>query len=153
LIPAVLLAALGCGGKDRPVPVEGVVTLDGKPIAGAAVVFTPEGRGRTASAETREDGSFRLTTFKDGDGAIPGNYKVLVTWEEPPDPQFRTGEGGLTREQMRAKINAEQEQRKRFAKRSKIQIPAVYGEPGRTPLSHKVPASGKVELKLDSKAK
>ena len=35
-------AALGCGGDAGPVPVRGVVRLDGQPVANAAVVFVAQ---------------------------------------------------------------------------------------------------------------
>ena len=39
-----LLIGAGCGGNS-PVPVRGTVTLDGNPVAGAVVLFIPEGAG------------------------------------------------------------------------------------------------------------
>jgi hypothetical protein len=73
------------------VPVEGKVTLNGKPLAGATVVFIPEGGGAEAGAMTEEDGSFRLVTTKT-EGTSPGQYRVTVSKKEwppgmtPPDP-------------------------------------------------------------------
>jgi len=67
--------------KSRPEtsPVSGTVTYDGKPLAEATVVFSPVGEQQAAVGRTDARGNFRLTTFKDGDGAIPGNYKVGIT--------------------------------------------------------------------------
>src|SRR5205807_2290024 len=65
LSACLVLAQCGCGGKDRPVKLEGLVTLDGEPVEGAIVSFLPdEGAGRFAHALTAKDGSFRLTTYK-----------------------------------------------------------------------------------------
>ena len=59
----ILLAGLGCGGKDRLVRLEGIVTLNDEPVEGAIVSFLPdEAGGRFASGTTAKDGSFRLTT-------------------------------------------------------------------------------------------
>ena len=55
---ALAFVGTGCGGKDQPVPVRGTVTLDGKPVAGAAVHFVPDQGGSPASAETQADGSY-----------------------------------------------------------------------------------------------
>ncbi len=78
----------GCGGADRyqTVPVSGVVTCQGKPVANGAVSFTPlpeEGRdegkpGRMALGITDAEGRFRLTTYVENDGAIVGRHSVSV---------------------------------------------------------------------------
>ncbi len=68
---------LGCGGSGRPgaVRVTGQVTLDGKPLAGAAVMFTgPEG-GAPVTAVTDANGNFFLH-------AVPGVNKVAVAKTE-----------------------------------------------------------------------
>src|SRR5437868_14394834 len=77
------VAGTGCGGKDRPVKVEGVVTLDGNPVDSAVVLFNPvDAQGRQATGMTGSDGVFHLTTNAPGDGAIPGDYKVVVRREK-----------------------------------------------------------------------
>jgi len=62
-------------------PWEGVVTLDGKPVAGGDRAFSRPRRAKAgpASALTDEDGNFRLSTYSEGDGALPGQYAVVVT--------------------------------------------------------------------------
>src|SRR5262245_12253374 len=76
-----LLMALGCSGGGKPIKVEGKVTLDGKPLPEALIQFLPEGEqgGPPANGLSGTDGTFRLTTFNSGDGALPGTYKVTVT--------------------------------------------------------------------------
>src|SRR5687767_14557607 len=77
-----LAAAAGCGDRFSPVPVSGVVTLDGKPVEGATVYFYAVGDaadGRPAHGTTDKDGAFRLSTLGDEDGALPRRYKVVVT--------------------------------------------------------------------------
>jgi uncharacterized sulfatase len=81
---AVAAAPAGAGNpfKGKLVPVTGVVRLEGKPLEGATVTLLPVGdRGLPASATTQKDGSYRLATFQEGDGAMPGDYCVLVTTE------------------------------------------------------------------------
>lgn len=73
----------GCGsdGADRPATyaVSGPVTLDSKPLAGVAIQFVPiDTNGRSATGKSNADGNYSLFTFEDGDGAIPGEYKVVV---------------------------------------------------------------------------
>ena len=73
------LALSGCGPRNpATAKVEGVVTLDGEPIEGAAVVFTPSD-GRMATGATDSSGRFILSTFKQGDGAVLGQHRVTVS--------------------------------------------------------------------------
>ncbi|HMP61246.1 MAG TPA: protein kinase [Gemmatales bacterium] len=57
----------------------GKVTFEGKPVAGAKIVFHPVAPTvPRASAITAEDGTFALTTFMKDDGAYPGKYVVTI---------------------------------------------------------------------------
>jgi hypothetical protein len=58
--------------------VTGVVTVDGKPVPGAQVLFTSPNR-RPAAAETDTEGRYVLSTYEAGDGAAVGSYTVTVT--------------------------------------------------------------------------
>src|SRR5262245_14538073 len=67
---------VGCGGTSK---VEGVVTLDGKPVEGAVVTFVPtDDKGTTPVGQTDSSGKFTLTT-NGKPGAKSGDYKVTVT--------------------------------------------------------------------------
>ena len=81
VIPALFFVAFaGCGSKGPAiVPVSGTVTLDGNPVANAAVMFAPTSGGRPAEGTTGTDGKFQLTTEKPADGAMEGEYEVTVT--------------------------------------------------------------------------
>src|SRR5436190_481823 len=91
-VTALVLAATGCGGgKIAPVPVSGVVTLDGKPVEGATVYFYAVGDdkdGRPAFGTTDKVGAFRLSTLGNEDGALPRQYKVVVTKYVPTNPNL-----------------------------------------------------------------
>ena len=71
---------LGCGRGNYPdvAVVTGVVTLDGKPVEGALVTFSPVG-GRTSSGRTGQDGSYALLYKKNVQGAILGEHRVSIT--------------------------------------------------------------------------
>lgn len=75
-----LLSMLGCGA-DGPelAPLSGQVTLDGEPVAEAALMFTPVAGGRPAQAVTDAEGRFEAWTLEPGDGAIVGEHRVAVT--------------------------------------------------------------------------
>lgn len=76
----------GCGGDKNAVPAvpaSGKVNYNGKPIEKGTIIFHPE-KGRSASGNI-ENGTFKLSTYTDGDGAIPGKYKVgVVVTEDVP---------------------------------------------------------------------
>lgn len=74
-----LALAAGCGqGGPATAPVVGTVTLDGRPLAGALVLFQPS-QGVPARGITDDDGGFSLTTFASGDGALVGPHRVAVS--------------------------------------------------------------------------
>jgi hypothetical protein len=86
---AFAIAMPACGPSRKPVfPVKGKVTdADGKPIAGALVVFSrlktnPEDTNEVASAlgTTDQNGEYNLTTYESDDGAPEGEYVVTITW-------------------------------------------------------------------------
>jgi len=138
-IAVVVATGLGCGTRDKPVPVSGKVTVNGLPVANAGIVFHPkDGKGRPASAETDEGGSYRLTTFNAGDGALKGEYRVTVVWEEPVHPYLALRDGAPQKEALRK----DYEQWKATHKDQPSPIPPEYANAGSTPLAQKVPAPG-----------
>lgn len=81
LLSVVVLAA-GCsdGSPYKPVPVSGQVLYQGKPVSDAVVTFlwTSDSPGRSASGKTDAEGNFQLTTIRNNDGAVPGDYAVTI---------------------------------------------------------------------------
>ena len=43
------------------------------------IKFVPDGYGREARGALQSDGSFVLTTFKEGDGVVAGEHRVTIT--------------------------------------------------------------------------
>jgi hypothetical protein len=80
----VFVFATGCSkAPPRPAvhPVSGKVTFDGRPAAGAQVVFHPKTATAaipTPSAKADSQGNFSLTTYDAADGAPAGDYAVTV---------------------------------------------------------------------------
>jgi hypothetical protein len=72
---------VGCGRSNRPVSASGIVTLDGRPLANASVMFSPTHDGPSAAGATNADGEFQLATTNDA-GALRGEYRVSVTKRE-----------------------------------------------------------------------
>ncbi len=63
--------------------VSGTVTYDGKPVDKGRVTFTPvsgegDSGGTSAMGPIESDGSYSLTTFNTGDGAMAGQHIVTV---------------------------------------------------------------------------
>jgi hypothetical protein len=150
---ALILTPVGCEGPGKPVKVKGIVTLDGKPLPGVTVTFAPIGTGRPASGLTESDGSFRLTTFRTEDGALPGEYKVVVVAPEARDEVVGRNPETLSYEQKKADRMTMTPMGKAAAakKKSSSSIPAKYGDVGQTPLREVVPPDGTIEVALRSK--
>jgi hypothetical protein len=72
----------GCGGT-YDASVEGVVTLDGKPLPLGMVTFHPSSPGPPAYAIISEDGSYAVNTGRET-GLPSGEYHVSVIANEPP---------------------------------------------------------------------
>lgn len=76
-----LSVTAGCGGGAYP-EVEGVITLNGKPLGNVQVQFLPDPeqdtRGPRSTGVSDKDGRFRLTTDDKRPGAVPGKHRVLV---------------------------------------------------------------------------
>jgi len=77
----------GDRGKQQPMAkVTGRVTLNGQPLANAAVTFVPE-TGRPAMGVTDEEGRYVVTTFEKNDGALPGQYRVTIAAQAARTPK------------------------------------------------------------------
>jgi len=92
----VVAAVSGCGGGDpyavKTVSAAGTATYQGKPVSKGTILFQPvDEKGRPASG-TIEDGKFTLTTYREGDGAVPGKHKVAVVATE----EKKTKDGDTT---------------------------------------------------------
>lgn len=76
------LAAAGCSGRKRELPplgrVTGVVTLDGAPLARAAVAFVPYERGNGSYGTTDAEGRYTLRYSARDEGAVVGRHRVEI---------------------------------------------------------------------------
>ena len=90
LVGSAIAAAGGCAGKptewQRPkvVHASGLVRFNGQPLEGARVDFTSPTANVSAWGLTDAAGRFTLTTFRLGDGAVPGKHQVTVTKAQMP---------------------------------------------------------------------
>lgn len=74
------LLMVGCSETTiQTWPVSGrVVLADGTPVQTGTVEFSTEGGEYTARGSIEKDGSFRLSTFNEGDGAVAGEHLAVV---------------------------------------------------------------------------
>jgi len=96
-LAVLVLVVQGCATSDpdqvAAVPASGTVTYKGQPVASGEIQFVPE-KGRPAVGKI-ESGRFRMTTYSDGDGAIPGKAAVsVISTQEVPskkggDPEIK----------------------------------------------------------------
>jgi len=76
----------GCGSKTAPV--NGRVKFkDGSDVSvlkGYTVSLEHDEDRISAAGDIEADGTFKLSTFSPGDGAIPGRHRVAISPADPP---------------------------------------------------------------------
>jgi hypothetical protein len=88
---AIVFAALmtsGCGSNSDLPPTavaSGKVMYQGKPLNIGTVTFHPEGTGNPGVGLLQEDGSFTISTYTPGDGAVLGKHSVTIDVPPPLD--------------------------------------------------------------------
>lgn len=134
-------AAAGCGGP-KLYPVRGVVKFDGRPMkGGGSIAFMPVGNqpGRAPGGEVKEDGTFELSTAAPGDGAMAGEFRVVIHQSTDREPE--------------AKKDGERAGKAVTVVGEADRIPAVYSDPARSPLRATVEAKDNaltLELRRDA---
>ena len=93
-IASVLLGVLfvpGCGRGPKIGHVNGTVTLDGKPVPNATVIFVPRhAKPRSPSYGWTDDaGRYRLAYSRNRLGAIPTEHVVQIVTEKPSKQELR----------------------------------------------------------------
>lgn len=135
-----LLVSTGCGGKVPTNMVEGLVTLDGEPLAYATVTFAPvvKDSGMIAVGTSDANGKFTLQTQlgEIGKGTTEGEYTVMVTKiESIPTGKTQTTDTGETIQEST----------------EKSAVPEVYTKAETSPLKQTiVKGLNTVEIKLTS---
>jgi hypothetical protein len=115
---ALLVVTVGCGGTNRGA-VSGEVTLDGEPVDGGTVTFTPAGGGAAdAAAWAKIEGGRYSISAAEGPGV--GTSRVEIRWDRktgkqipavppaPPDTMIdETAEAIPPRYNTRSELKAE----------------------------------------------
>jgi hypothetical protein len=131
-----MAACCGCGRGT--VDFQAQVTLDGKPMEGAAVtlVSTGDTRNRPATGISDADGNVDFTTFEPGDGALPGQYKVLIS-KAPASLEEEFLQFDPNDPEDVAKMQARE--RSGIVAYTPTALPRAYLDASQTPLSCTVP--------------
>jgi hypothetical protein len=134
LLVSATVLALGCGdgtGLDKRYRVSGTVKYKGEPVKQGSITFNPTDleKGRTATGSI-VDGSYTLTTAIEGDGALPGDYRVAISATEVDltSAAANVSGGGSMRQDDVAKANRD----------SKKLIPTKYAIPDTSGLTKTV---------------
>jgi hypothetical protein len=137
----------GCGGSGPDLaPVEGTVTLDGKPLANKSLMFTPvEGTtGHGAGGSSDAEGKYTLKAVvpgatRDYEGVEAGRYRVTVFESLISGDASGEDEGDEPAAAIAPEMNGQ-----------KSEIPVVYGTE-RSPIVLDVPEDGGVlNIELES---
>lgn len=101
------IALVGCASSGPEIAyVSGRVTMDGKPLSNATVVFIPD-NGRPAGATTDAEGQYVLNFAEGRKGAIPGTntIRIMTLRDADQDENGKTIPGSP--ETVPAKYNAD----------------------------------------------
>jgi hypothetical protein len=86
LLAGLATLACGCGnsGEVKVYPISGEAFVAGRPLAGALIHLHPVKKDGPppAFAKVQPNGDFRLTTYREGDGAAEGEYAVTISWSD-----------------------------------------------------------------------
>ena len=122
----------GCSDDDlgERYRVSGHVVRQGQPVTKGTVNFMPVDpkAGRTATGAIQSDGSYSLTTKDEQDGALPGDYRVVVSLVDVDDSKLEKTPGGMPILNQPKKVKV------------KNLVSPKYSDPSQTVLKFKVEA-------------
>jgi hypothetical protein len=119
-------AMVSCRSSEyATVPASGTVTYKGKPLEKGQIQLLPELEG-PAAVGSIENGKFVLGTNEEGNGALPGKYRVTVFSYKEVQSRY----GGTSTQSV---------------------IPNKYADPEKSGLVMEIPAKGNTDIKIDLK--
>lgn len=141
---------IGCGpvddGLPRTVEASGVVTIDGNPLEGGAIVLMQDDGKYFARGISDSRGRFSLDAFESKTGAVPGTYKMTISKTVTVDKATPASTPkGLAEDQEHA---AEGEPDR--ANASWVNdLPSKYSNPTTSGLQVVIPEDGTSDLKIE----
>jgi hypothetical protein len=120
-----LTLASGCGADPGLMPVDGTVTLDGRPVRGMIVTFAPQGEnaGTGSLGYVDDQGRFTLTDARGETGIYVGTYRISF---------YPALKKGMTADDPAGVVAAPQA----------AGLPAIYLDPANSPVLATVSAGG-----------
>ncbi len=146
LVGPVLICVLGCSddGMGKRYPVSGKVTYKGQPVAKARISFFPKTANIQGAHGDVVNGSFSsLTTLENGDGALPGEYKVTVNATEIDEAKLKADSEKVVAAKSKGRADMKvmmpiPEVQAKIKKEAKSSIPTKYLNPDTSDLTAKV---------------
>jgi hypothetical protein len=89
ILGCAIVSLLGCSDSNKLVPVSGKVTLNGKTLPNATVMFQPMGEpgsivaGEGSAGKTNQQGEFILKSSTGKNGALVGKHRVSISALDP----------------------------------------------------------------------
>ena len=132
-----LIPMSGCGRSDGVAvyPVSGKITLNGQPMkGGGSISFIPTSnqKGKTPGGEIKEDGTYAMSTYGAADGSMAGDFRVVINQVTVHEPESVLDGSGQRTKKPTVLVEP------------KDQIPAIYGNLDKSPLTAKVEAKPNV---------
>ena len=138
LLAAVVCAGCGAAGNIPKAAVSGVVTLDGKPLAGVSVNFNNEALGFSGYGKTDSEGRYSLVQ-----GAAVGTNTVVLKKITEMEGFDEDPESGMDDGQLEAMQDGGENGESIVSNK----IPEEYGE--KSKLKYEVTASGATDANFD----
>ena len=149
LISASVLLA-GCGNVDdglpRTVEASGIVTCDGEPLEGGAIVVMQDDGKYFARGISDNRGRFSLDAFETKSGAVPGKYKMTISKTVTVDKATPTvTPKGLDDDQEHAAEGDPERANASWVN----DLPNKYSNPTTSGLEVTIPEEGTSDLKIE----
>jgi len=135
-----LLSGCNPSGQVKTYPVKGRVTFEGKPMAGGgAISLIPlvDQPGKTAGGTIQSDGTYVLGTYKETDGSMAGEFRVVIVQEVVKEGKAAAdGSGGAIAGVLTVA--------------AADRIPPIYADVAKSPLTTKIESKAN-EINFDLK--
>jgi len=87
---SVMMLLLACRQQGPELgEVQGIITIDDRPLAGATVIFEPKAGGRASKAVTDDAGRYQLVYLRNINGARIGSHIVKIFTASEDNPKER----------------------------------------------------------------
>ncbi|GAA4421098.1 hypothetical protein [Bremerella cremea] len=140
-----LLLTIGCQGSSQPTayPTTGLITFEGEPMkGGGAISFIPIGpqTGKPAGGLVNEDGTFSMTTYRQGDGSVAGKFRVIIMQTTTSEPTMVASDDGGEPVMSSGPIETVNKSQR---------IPLIYADSAKSPITVEVTPQGNNQLTID----